>query len=286
MVGRHPKPHSRMEDDHKRTQGMEGQLPRAGLMAPSLSNGRGMTTGTGGGCTVLSTPQILLQVGHGILHLVSLLCRGSALLSDLTLGLSDFSGLILRALWPPGSVMPRERGKPRRGPSWYCYVARQRHLHELEKASSIARKQQIKKSMTPPMAYVEEEFPEEPIQVPPEFLLYTVPDSQDRPNTNIATMDTTTTMEGATCIVQEEIPPKDRPTGPPLPNPDMVCDQSPPSLFTLEHLELIFEMRSYMMEQLHRHTLISSRLDMLFDAFSNAPVKQRCPTCATLCTHT
>jgi di/tripeptidase len=70
------------------------------------------------------------------------------------------------------------------------------------------------------MAYVEEEILEEPIQVPPDSLLYMVSDPQDRPSTNIATMDTETTMEGATCIVQEEIPQMDRPTEPPLLNSD------------------------------------------------------------------
>ena len=80
-------------------------------------------------------------------------------------------------------------------------------------------------------------------------------------------------MDDATCIVQEEIPLKDRPGEPPLPNPDMECDHIPPSLFTLDHLELIFEMMSYMMEQRHRHTSISNKLDMLFDSFSNSHVK-------------
>jgi hypothetical protein len=212
-------------------------------------------TGTGGGCAVLSTPRIILQLGHGIHHSASS-PRFFALLGDSALVLS---GLILIFLWPLGSVMPRERGKPKRGPSWYCYYARHRCLHDLERASSIAQTQQIKKPTTPPMAFMEEEFPEEPIQVPPESLLYMVPDAQDRPNTSIAAMDTTTTMEGATCIVQEETPMMDCPVRPPLLNPEAECDQSPPSLFSLEQLELIFEMRGYMMEQLHRHTLISSK---------------------------
>jgi hypothetical protein len=56
--------------------------------------------------------------------------------------------------------MPHERGKPRWGPSWYCYVARQRCLHDLERDLSIARMQQIKKLAMPLMAFVEEEFPE------------------------------------------------------------------------------------------------------------------------------
>jgi hypothetical protein len=50
----------------------------------------------------------------------------------------------------------------------------------------------------PPMAYVEEEIPEEPIPIPQKSLLYTVLDPQDRPNTNFTTMDTEVTMEGDT----------------------------------------------------------------------------------------
>jgi hypothetical protein len=38
-----------------------------------------------------------------------------------------------------------------------------------------------------------------------------------------------------------------------------------------EQLELIFDLRSQMVDQLHRDTLMSQRIDMLFDAFSNAP---------------
>jgi len=45
------------------------------------------------------------------------------------------------------------------------------------------------------MAYVEKEISKEPIQVPPDSLLYMVPDPQDRPDTNIAAMDIETTME-------------------------------------------------------------------------------------------
>jgi hypothetical protein len=74
------------------------------------------------------------------------------------------------------------------------------------------------------MAFVEEEIPEEPIQVPLESLLYTVPDAQDIPNTNIATMDLARAMEGATCIVQEELFTTDCSTGSPLLNPDADCD--------------------------------------------------------------
>jgi hypothetical protein len=44
-----------------------------------------------------------------------------------------------------------------------------------------------------------------------------------------------------------------------------------PPLFSLEQLELIFELRSQMEDQLHRDTLMSQRINMLYDAFSNAP---------------
>jgi hypothetical protein len=168
------------------------------------------------------------------------------------------------------------------------------------------------------MAYIEEELLKEPIQVPPKSLLYTVLDDYLRPNTSKVDTSITTTMEGATCIVQEEfleeflhttpdmyIHPStsEAVTGvvadmegatctmqeefpisvPPPLNTIKECDQAPPNLFISEQLELIFDIRSYMADQLHRDTLINNRIDMLFDAFSNAPAKQEVPDlCTTL----
>jgi hypothetical protein len=109
--------------------------------------------------------------------------------------------------------------------------------------------------------------------------LYMVLDAHDSPNTNVVATDAVTTMDGTTCIVQEELPMIDYRVEPPPLNPVEDCDQTPPSLFSPEQMELIFEIRGYMMEQLHRHTLISSYIDMLFDTFSNALAKQRCSTC-------
>jgi hypothetical protein len=51
---------------------------------------------------------------------------------------------------------------------------------------------------------------------------------------------------------------------------------------TLEHLELLFDLRGQMADQVHRVLLMSQRLDMLYDMFSNAPTGQKCPTCAQL----
>jgi hypothetical protein len=56
------------------------------------------------------------------------------------------------------------------------------------------------------MAYVEEEFPKEPIMVPPDSLIYTVPDQHDRPNTSILAISTMKTLKGETFIVPEEAP--------------------------------------------------------------------------------
>jgi hypothetical protein len=110
----------------------------------------------------------------------------------------------------------------------------------LERDLSISQTQLITKMTTPPMAFMEEEISKEPIQVPPDSLLYTISDAQDSPNTSIVATDPVTSMEGATCIVQEELPTMNYPTGPPLLNPIADGNQIPPYLFSLEHLELIF----------------------------------------------
>jgi hypothetical protein len=137
MVDRHPNAYSWMEDGHKRSQREGGQLPHARLMVASTINCRRVTLGTGGSRAVISAPRLTIQLGHGIHHFASVLCL-LALLGNLVLVQSVLSGLIRRFLRPPGSTMPRERGKPRRGPAWYSLVARQRRLHNLERALSIA----------------------------------------------------------------------------------------------------------------------------------------------------
>jgi hypothetical protein len=52
------------------------------------------------------------------------------------------------------------------------------------------------------MAFMEEEFLEEPIHIPPESLLYMVPYGYFLPITNVVVTGTKTTMDGATCMVQ------------------------------------------------------------------------------------
>jgi hypothetical protein len=54
---------------------------------------------------------------------------------------------------------------------------------------------------------------------------------------------------------------------------------SPPLLLP-EQLQLIFEVRSLVDDQIFRAVCVSQRLDMLYTAYSNATPKRQCPTCA------
>lgn len=154
---------------------------------------------TSGCIAVMSAPWISIQLSHGLQYFASAFCH-LALPENWVLAQLVLLATVQLILRPPGSAMPRERGKPRRGPTWYNHVARQRRLHNLEQAMSIARTQRTTRPHTP-MAYVEEEFLEQPIQVPPKSLLYTVLDDYLRPSTSKADSSTKEAMESATCIV-------------------------------------------------------------------------------------
>jgi hypothetical protein len=81
--------------------------------------------------------------------------------------------------------MPREREKPRRGSSWYTLDARQKRQQRLERAFSMDRTQiahRERMAWSPPMAYVEEVILDEPIQIPLEPLLFTVPENWQPPS--------------------------------------------------------------------------------------------------------
>jgi hypothetical protein len=54
---------------------------------------------------------------------------------------------------------------------------------------------------------------------------------------------------------------------------------SPPLLLP-EQLQLIFEVRSLVDDQIFRAVCVSQRLDMLYAAYSNDTPKRQCPTCA------
>jgi hypothetical protein len=46
---------------------------------------------------------------------------------------------------------------------------------------------------------------------------------------------------------------------------------APPPFFHPEQLDLVFDLRSQMADQVYRGTLMHQRIDMLYEAFSNAP---------------
>jgi hypothetical protein len=47
-----------------------------------------------------------------------------------------------------------------------------------------------------------------------------------------------------------------------------------------EHLALVFELQGHMTNQEHKALLMGQGLDLLLDAYSNAPTKRKCPFCA------
>jgi hypothetical protein len=47
-----------------------------------------------------------------------------------------------------------------------------------------------------------------------------------------------------------------------------------------EHLSLVFELRGHMADLEHRALVMGQRLDVLFDAYSDAPDRRKCPLCA------
>jgi hypothetical protein len=52
------------------------------------------------------------------------------------------------------------------------------------------------------------------------------------------------------------------------------------ALFRDEHLAVMIDIRGHLADLNHRALLLGQRMDMLFDALSNAPAKRRCPLCA------
>jgi hypothetical protein len=137
---------------------------------------------------------------------------------------------------------------------------------------------------------VDEEIPPlelQPLEAPPEPCIITRP--QARP------------LEQGSCMVEEEIPPSwltewiarnttpgldmeeipptafDMDTTPhadtdgkieqPLPNPHHFSD---------DHLQLIFDMRRSLEDQTHNQSILSRRMDLLFDSLSDVPEKTRC----------
>jgi hypothetical protein len=155
------------------------------------------------------------------------------------------------------------------------------------------------------MAYVEEIPPEESLQNFSESLLFTVPDNWNPPACFGADAMTpgpraehgpsgTPVEEFTPCFVEEEMqrgseenirePPDEM--GPQSgqqahqEEADVQNSQYQPPLLHPEHLNLIFDVRSMVDDQIFRAICINQRLDMLYAAYSSATPRRQCPTCA------
>jgi hypothetical protein len=148
-----------------------------------------------------------------------------------------------RAIHPQGTsdiprffIMPRARGKPRRGAAWYTAESRRQRQKKFEQALALASSRRHRKSgkpRMPPMAYVEEITLDEAMQSYLKLPLFTVPDNWNPP-TDFGTDDkilpsgkplgssaTRPAEEFTTCYVEEETlscakGKNDPPTGAPL----------------------------------------------------------------------
>jgi hypothetical protein len=196
------------------------------------------------------------------------------------------------------SVMPRLRGRPRRGAGWYAAASRRKRHREFQSAVSLARQRRRKAILaadSPPGTIVEEDSS---IQLPPDFLdkkMVTFPDDWD-PHTRVFRSGITTRGRTSSdscakassdpgtepCIVEEEQwmdagAAKDAEC---LGRDDKQPRPPSPPLFLPEQLQLIFEVRSLVEDQIFRAVCASQRLDMLYAAYSNDSPKRLCPTCA------
>jgi len=194
-------------------------------------------------------------------------------------------------------AMPRLRGKPRRGAGWYAADSIRKRHRNFQRAVSMARQRRRRvntAASSPPRTFVEED-PD--LELPPDFSeskMFTVPDNWDPPTCfaeaetlprSIGTPGTCAAQneEPTTCMVEEEPPngPTDLKTNTEVPGHREIKDepQTPPLMY-LEHLRLIFEVRSLVDDQLFRAVCVNQRLDMLYAAYSSATPQQQCPTCS------
>jgi hypothetical protein len=131
------------------------------------------------------------------------------------------------------STMPRARGKPCRGASWYTVESRRQRQKKFEQALAMASIRRRKKPRMPPMAYVEDITLEDAMQSYPKLPLCTVPnnwnpptdfgsDEKPLPMGNPLGLRANSPKEHfTTCYVEEETPSRtqgnrDSPSGAPM----------------------------------------------------------------------
>jgi hypothetical protein len=192
---------------------------------------------------------------------------------------SDFSILL------SVPAMPRLRGKPRRGARWYAAASRRKRHRDFQRALSLAkrRRRQASRAVNSPPSTVIEEGPS--TQLPLDFSnqrLVTYPDDWDplarvfriAPPSSTASEQAMESDPGpAPCTIEEEQETEVEP----VQHEESQCPVDAPPL---EHLPLIFDLRSLVEDLNFRVVCTNQRLDLLLTAHSCASPKQRCPTCA------
>jgi hypothetical protein len=210
-------------------------------------------------------------------------------------------------------VMPRIRGRPRRGAAWYVAESRRKQKAKFERAMAIAARRRKIKLRTPPRVFVEEVIPASGPPSPPGHTLFMPPENWN-PSTSFGSHGlhqpasegpdpSTVTAERpyTPCYVVEEIPPEateeTKNTGQERQRHRTKEEdedtrkestashrlEQPPAA-DWDYLNLVFDIRSKMDDQIFRLAQIDQRLDMFFAAHSRASSKKQCPTCA--CTYT
>jgi hypothetical protein len=182
------------------------------------------------------------------------------------------SGLVASA---PSTAMPRLRGTPRRGASWYAAKSRRKRKEAFEKAMVIAARRRRSRGK----AIIEEAPPDERQENLPEYTWFSVPGHWNS-RLNVGADSTTGTAEGQghadseapymPCYVEEEAPPEHN-------QPDPATQSSPPHA---DYLSLLFEVRHLLTDQVFRIERLEQRIDLFFAAHSRATPKKQCPTCA------
>jgi hypothetical protein len=191
-------------------------------------------------------------------------------------------------------IMPRLRGKSRRGAAWYRAESRRKRIQKFEKALVLASIRRKRRSWSTPMAIVEQISPEEAMQYQP-------PVAEVAEHAHLERHSAAHLDFPPHCIVEEEIPPgdttgtersKEKPTRPKGDHKaeaegstgrrkhDDEGELDQPALSEPWHLPLVFELRSMLGDLGYRLDRMEQRMDMLFAAFSKTTPKKQCPTCA------
>lgn len=197
-------------------------------------------------------------------------------------------------------TMPLERARPRRGAGWYATDARNKRHKKFERALLLVKRKRRGEAIaasSPPRTYVEEDLS---LELPPDFsksCLFIVPDNWDplasfgqaapAPNLNETCSPSDAPSIGFdTCPVEEELSEctvdlqmQRKMSSHKEMEVETRAPPSPPFLHP-EHLNLIFEVRSLVEDQIFRAIRVSQCLNMLYEAYSRATPQRQCPTCA------